>query len=201
MKRKRGRPSAYSHARAEEILKLLETGQSLLHICESPDMPPEATVRNWERADVHGFATRYARARDVGLEHMADEMIRLADVCREGVRTKRVERPGPLVPGPPLEDGSPGPMVPSVVVEVETVTADMIERAKLQLDARKWYLSKLAPKRYGDQQPAAGGVGGVQINLVVLPAGADAAAGSVDLRALVRGPAPALPGGGDDDAS
>jgi hypothetical protein len=182
MKRKRGRPSAYSHARAEEILKLLETGQSLLHICESPDMPPEATVRNWERADVHGFATRYARARDVGLEHMADEMIRLADTCREGVKTRRK-------------------VLPDGTVETETVTADMVERAKLQLDARKWYLSKLAPKRYGDQQPAAGGVGGVQINLVVLPAGADAAAGSVDLRALVRGPAPALPGGGDDDAS
>ena len=140
-------------------------------------------MRNWERADVHGFATRYARARDVGLEHMADEMIRLADTCREGVKTRRK-------------------VLPDGTVETETVTADMVERAKLQLDARKWYLSKLAPKRYGDQQPG-GGVGAVQINLVVLPAGADAAAGSVDLRAMVRGPAvPALPApGGDDDAS
>ena len=184
MKRKRGRPSAYSHARAEEILKLLETGQSLLHICESPDMPPEATVRNWERADVHGFATRYAHARDVGLEHMAEEMIRLADVCREGVKTRRK-------------------VLPDGTVETETVTADMVERAKLQLDARKWYLSKLAPKRYGDQQ-VANAQAGVTIQLAVLPAGADVSSGSVDLRAMIRGgevralPAPAS---GDDDAS
>ena len=113
---------------------------------------------------------------------MADEMIRLVDTCREGVKTRRK-------------------VLPDGTVEIETITADMVERAKLQLDARKWYLSKLAPKRYGDQQPAAGGAS-VQINLVVLPAGADAAAGSVDLRAMVRGPVvPALPPGGDDDST
>jgi hypothetical protein len=114
---------------------------------------------------------------------MADEMIRLADVCREGVKTRRKV----------LADGT---------VEVETITADMVERAKLQLDARKWYLSKLAPKRYGDQQVQSGAAG-VVIQLAVLPAGADVASGSLDLRAMIRGgevralPAP----GGEDDAA
>jgi hypothetical protein len=195
------RPSTFSHARADEICKRLAAGESLRAICASPGMPSFRTFYDWMEAHP-SLAQQYAHARDVGLDVMADECIALADVCREGVRTKRVERPGPLVPGPPLEDGSPGPLVPSVIVETETVTADMIERAKLQFQARQWYLSKLAPKRYGDQQVQAG-PGAVQINLVVLPAGADAAAGSVDLRAMVRGgevralPAP----GGDDDAS
>ena len=92
-------------------------------------------------------------------------------------------------------------MADECLVIADSATAEDAQARRLSVDTRKWYLSKLAPKRYVDQQPAAGGVGGVQINLVVLPAGADAAAGSVDLRALVRGPAPALPGGGDDDAS
>jgi hypothetical protein len=85
----------------------------------------------------------------------------------------------------------------------EAATGEDFQAARLVVDTYKWYLSKLAPKRYGDQQPAAGGAGAVQINLVVLPAGADAAAGSLDLRSLVRGPvAPALPApGGDDDAA
>ena len=161
MKRKRGRPSAYSHARADMICARLAEGESLRSICADATMPAACTVREWILADLHHFATRYARARDKGLDNMADECLVIAD----------------------------------------SATAEDAQARRLSVDTRKWYLSKLAPKRYGDQQPAAGGVGGVQINLVVLPAGADAAAGSVDLRALVRGPAPALPGGGDDDAS
>ena len=93
-------------------------------------------------------------------------------------------------------------MADECLVIADSATAEDAQARRLSVDTRKWYLSKLAPKRYGDQQAAAGGVGGVQINLVVLPAGADAAAGSVDLRAMVRGPAvPALPPGGDDDST
>jgi hypothetical protein len=145
-------------------------------------MPSFRTFYDWMEAHP-SLAQQYARARDVGLDVMADECIALADVCREGVRTRKTV----------TADGK---------VEIETVTSDMIERAKLQFQARQWYLSKLAPKRYGDQQ-AAGGVGAVQINLVVMRAGADSAAGSLDLRAMIRGgevralPAP----GGDDDAA
>jgi len=143
------------------ICARLAEGESLRSICADATMPAACTVREWILADLHHFAARYARARDKGLDNMADECLVIAD----------------------------------------SATAEDAQARRLSVDTRKWYLSKLAPKRYGDQQPAAGGVGGVQINLVVLPAGADAAAGSVDLRALVRGPAPALTGGGDDDAS
>ncbi len=33
---------------------------------------------------------------------------------------------------------------------IVTVNYDHIQRSKLRFDARRWYLSKLAPKRYGD---------------------------------------------------
>ena len=94
-------------------------------------------------------------------------------------------------------------MADECLVIADSATAEDAQARRLSVDTRKWYLSKLAPKRYGDQQAAAGGAGAVQINLVVLPAGADAAAGSLDLRAMIRGgevralPAP----GGDDDAA
>src|SRR5271167_765212 len=35
---------------------------------------------------------------------------------------------------------------------VETTEADMIEHRRLQIDARKWLIGKMAPKKYGDKQ-------------------------------------------------
>ena len=35
--------------------------------------------------------------------------------------------------------------------EYKTVTVDMVERARLQVDTRKWLLSKLRPEKYGDR--------------------------------------------------
>lgn len=34
---------------------------------------------------------------------------------------------------------------------LETTECDMIEHRRLQVDARKWYLSKVLPKVYGDK--------------------------------------------------
>jgi hypothetical protein len=75
----------------------------------------------------------YTRARDHLLDRIADQIIELSDICRDGVRTKT------------YPDGT-----------VERITGDMIERAKLQVDSRKWLLSKLAPKKYGDKLELSG---------------------------------------------
>jgi hypothetical protein len=80
--------------------------------------------------DLKGISTQYAHARELQYEAWADEILELADRCRMGVRTVT------------NEDGS-----------VTTFTADMVDRAKLQIDARKWLLAKLNPKRYGDHVP------------------------------------------------
>lgn len=34
----------------------------------------------------------------------------------------------------------------------DKIDVDHIQRAKLRIDARKWLMSKMAPKRYGDKQ-------------------------------------------------
>lgn len=117
-------------------------------------MPPESTVRLWVIDDHDGFAARYARARDIGLDCMADEIIEISDTTEEGVREEQ------------SADG------------FKTVREDMLGHRRLKVEARKWYLSKMAPKRYGDRvhQELTGADGGpvkaeiTQIQLVPMVA-------------------------------
>ena len=79
---KRGRPTVYTEAIASEVCERLAAGESLNAICRDAHMPAENRVREWaldDRADKGGtgagFAARYTRARSVGLERLADELI------------------------------------------------------------------------------------------------------------------------------
>ena len=105
----RGRPSIYTQEIADTICKALAEGKSLRSICREEGMPTEATVRMWAADDREGFYSQYTRARDIGLDCVAEEVFEIAD------------------------HGSDH------------------QRDRLKFDARRWYLSKLAPKRYGDK--------------------------------------------------
>lgn len=80
------------------------------------------------------FRAQYARARDVGLDFLAEEILRIADTPQIG--TKSVSK----------------------ATGLEITEGDMIDHRRLQVEARKWYLSKLAPKRYGDKLELAGAI-------------------------------------------
>ena len=110
-----GRPTLFSAALADEIIRRTAAGESLRSICQSKHMPNEATVRGWDVADRQGFSTHYARARALRVERWAEEIIELADE--------------PVAPG----DNA------------------AVQRARLRVDVRKWLLSKLAPRQYGDR--------------------------------------------------
>ena len=114
----------YSPAVADEICARLAGGESLIAICRDEHLPAERTVRGWVVDDYEGFAPKYARARDIGLERMAEETIEIADDSGLDVV---------------MTDDGPRP------------DGEVINRAKLRVDTRKWLLSKLAPKRYGDR--------------------------------------------------
>lgn len=122
--RRRGRPSIYSDSIADEICRRLSEGEALIAICRDEHMPGESTVRGWVTDDHVGFAARYARARDLGLERMAEETVEIADDSGLDVV---------MTADGPRADG------------------EVVQRAKLRVDTRKWLLSKLAPKRYGDR--------------------------------------------------
>lgn len=125
MVHRKGNESIYTEGLADEICRRLEAGEALIAICRDKDMPPAPTVRRWFTEDYQGFAAKYARARDIGLDHMAEELIEIADdSSRDWITT---------------EDGR------------EIPDHDHINRSKLRVDTRKWLLSKLAAKRYGDK--------------------------------------------------
>jgi len=136
-----GRPSRYSRKIANKICALLATGKTLRAICRDDDsLPDESTVRKWAVNDVNGFFPLYARAREMGLDSMADECIEISD---ERLPERRVSQSAKR-----KADGS---IEAEVAGHVNITTTDNVARATLKLDARKWYLSKLAPKRYAER--------------------------------------------------
>lgn len=123
-----GRPSTFTAELAEKICVQLAAGLSLRAICREEGMPDRATVARWVVEDINGFAAKYAQARDFGLDALAEEIIEIADTPKVG--TKSVSK----------------------ATGLEITEGDMVEHRKLQVLSRQWYLSKLAPKKYGDKQ-------------------------------------------------
>lgn len=122
---------------AEEIIRRIALGHSLREICRTDGMPAHPTVIAWARGNhppVADFPDRYARARDIGLEIMADELIEIAD---DGTNDW-VERR--------KQDGT-----------TETsFDQEHVQRSRVRVDTRKWLLSKRLPKVYGDRMVHAG---------------------------------------------
>lgn len=121
------RVSLFTQDIADAICELLADGKALRTICEAEDMPHRATVFRWLAADP-AFAEQYGKAREAQADALADDIVAIADECRKGTKTVR------------KANG-----------DVEVTEIDMIERARLQVDARKWVAAKLKPKKYGDQ--------------------------------------------------
>ena len=81
--RKSGRPSTYTEAIATALCDRLAAGESLRAICRDADMPGRQTVADWLTRDAD-FFDRYTRARMVGLDDMADELLEIADSAGTG---------------------------------------------------------------------------------------------------------------------
>ena len=119
----------YDPVLAEEILERLADGDSLASICRDEGMPDERSVRRWARN--HGeFGCRYAIARRLGYEKRADELLEIADdLSADWIESENGHR---------------------VIDNVH------VNRARLMIDTRKWLLSKMLPKVYGDHLTVAG---------------------------------------------
>jgi hypothetical protein len=84
-------------------------------------------VMRWLAAD-EVFREQYARAREVLIEHWAEDIIEISDDgSRDFVEAQEGEE------------------------TVTRVDHENIQRSKLRVDSRKWLLSKLAAKKYGDK--------------------------------------------------
>jgi len=128
-----GRPSDYNNEIAGKILGRLANGESLRHICADEELPDKATIFRWLLVHAE-FRDQYARAREEQAEYWAEEILDIAD---DGTNDW-VERENKY--------GSKYLMVDH----------DHIARSRLRVDSRKWLMSKLLPKKYGDKLVHAG---------------------------------------------
>lgn len=115
----------YTPEIADEILEQLADGHSLRDICDRDGMPSRGAVQHWVINDHDGFASRYARAREAALGLMQDDLLAISDDGRNDTVADK--------------DGN------------ERTNVDVVQRSRLRVDTRKWLLSKLMPKQYGDR--------------------------------------------------
>lgn len=119
-------PEAVPEKAAEEILAWIASGQTLREFCRQKGKPAWRTVYDWLEKDQE-FRARFARARDMGHDAIAEEALAIADTPVEGETITEDE------------DGT------------KTVTGDMLGHRKLQVDTRLKLLAKWNPKKYGDK--------------------------------------------------
>lgn len=161
-----GRPALYTPELAALVCERIALGESLRQVCKDESMPCTTTVMKWA-LQIPEFAQQYRDAREMLLEHWADETIEIADDgSNDWIERKK-------------SDGAS-----EIVCDV-----DHIKRSHLRVHTRFWHLSRLLPKKYGDRtQTELTGKDGTPLvfqvvnyasdpNTVSLPAAALSAAG------------------------
>jgi hypothetical protein len=120
---------AFNQAIADAVCDMLQDGKSLRAACEAVGTT-HSTIIHWTKENT-AFLNQYTRAREIGYKLLADEIIDIADEKEVQVRY----------------DG-------------EDTTLDLsptaIARNRLRVDTRKWMLSKMLPKIYGDKLELSG---------------------------------------------
>ena len=110
------------------ILQEITTGKSVRSILDNADrevLPSWFTFAQWLQED-DVLAKQYARAKEAMADVMFDELLLIADYSAKDVQI--------------TDEG------------IEYVNHEAIQRDRLRVDTRKWVLSKLNPKKYGDKQ-------------------------------------------------
>jgi hypothetical protein len=104
-------------------------------------MPSTSTFYQWLDNN-EDKAKQYARATEIRAEIIFDDILNIADDNVNDTYTN--------------DDG------------VELTNHDVIQRARLKIDARKWVLSKLNPKKFGDKTDITSGGEKIQTNVAIL---------------------------------
>ena len=123
VRRSKGRPPSKETIK-NEVINRISNGESLLNICKDNKMPCRDTIFEWISKDKE-FSDKYDRAREIRADRIFDEILEIAD-----------DSSGDYV------NGDDGCMV---------LNREAIERAKLKIDARKWILAKMVPKKYSEK--------------------------------------------------
>ena len=127
-KKTRGVKTTYTKEIADSICEQLSVGVPLREICRQDGYPKWRTVYDWLAKDEE-FATRFAHARDVGHEALAQECLDIADNAENDWMLRE------------NKDGS----------ESWQLNGEHVQRSKLRIETRLKLLAKWNPKKYGDK--------------------------------------------------
>ncbi len=120
---------AYSKKQIESIFKeicelISKEGLSLRAVLRKDNMPEDHTFYKWLNKDDDKIL-QYTRACETRADKIFEEIVVIADDQEGDVYTNK--------------DG------------VEATNHNVINRSRLRVDARKWVVSKMNPKKYGDK--------------------------------------------------
>ena len=121
--------STYTPEIADEICARIAVGETLRQICREPGKPHWTTVYDWikERED---FALRFAHARDLGADAIAEDIIDIIDDGRNDWMEKLDRDDKPIG---------------------YQLNGEHVQRSKLRAEMRLKLLAKWNPKKYGEK--------------------------------------------------
>ena len=107
----------------DEIIERIYNGESIRVILKDHGMPSTRTFYNWVDSNPE-YVKQYARACEVRADNIFEEILDISDnTSNDSIVTENGEIPN----------------------------SEWINRSRLKVDARKWVVSKLHPKKYGEK--------------------------------------------------
>lgn len=101
-----------------------ESLRSILQYASRDRLPSVSTFLGWVKVDEE-LQKHYARACEIRAEQIFEEIFEIADEANADLEI--------------TEDGK------------VKINGEAVQRSRLRIDARKWALSKMMPKKYGDK--------------------------------------------------
>ena len=121
------RPALYSKELADKVCSRIAEGLSMRSVCEPDDMPATSTLFKWIR-EIPEFSQQYACATEERTEAMSEDILDISDKSSGDWETRKFGG-----------------------TEIQVVNNEAVQRSKLRVDTRKWLMSKMKPKKYGDK--------------------------------------------------
>ncbi len=128
----------FSKTLFKTICDRIAAGESLRAICRDEGMPSHNAVVQWVMDDREGCSSQYTKSREIQAQLLVEELFDIVDDSSKDEKT--------------LMNGN-------VIMDKEYVA-----RSRLRFDARRWYISKVLPKIYGDKLDLTHG-GKIEVNL------------------------------------
>lgn len=121
----------FSTALFSKICSRISAGESLTAICNESTMPSRKTFYEW-LAGSDELRSEYEHATTMRADFYAEQILAIADDSSEDdIFIESTDGSG---------NGAR-----------RVCNNEFVQRSKLRIDARKWYVSKLAPKKYGEK--------------------------------------------------